>query len=217
MDNVNKQHGSVILGVLLAVTSILALAFGGLAIWAYMQYNTAKTDVDSQIKVAVIDAERRQSQKEEAKYAEREKEPNLEFSGPTDYGRLTFKYPKTWNLYEATDVESRGGEYRAYLHPSKVPPVVTDQQFALRVTIENKEYDKVVQQYDALVKKGDLRSSSTSSMGNTGTRLDGNFSKNIRGAAVIYKVRDKTATVRTDANETFKADFNKIIQTINFE
>ena len=37
MDNVNKQHGSVILGVLLAVTSILALAFGGLAIWAYMQ------------------------------------------------------------------------------------------------------------------------------------------------------------------------------------
>ena len=55
------------------------------------------------------------------------------------------------------------------------------------------------------------------SMGNTGTRLDGNFSKNIRGAAVIYKVRDKTATVRTDANETFKADFNKIIQTINFE
>ena len=54
-------------------------------------------------------------------------------------------------------------------------------------------------------------------MGNTGTRLDGNFSKNIRGAAVIYKVRDKTATVRTDANETFKADFNKIIQTINFE
>ena len=204
MDNVNKQHGSVILGVLLAVTSILALAFGGLAIWAYMQYNTAKTDVDSQIKVAVIDAER-------------EKEPNLEFSGPADYGRLTFKYPKTWNLYEATDVESRGGEYRAYLHPSKVPPVVADQQFALRVTIENKEYDKVVQQYDALVKKGDLRSSSTSSMGNTGTRLDGNFSKNIRGAAVIYKVRDKTATVRTDANETFKADFNKIIQTINFE
>jgi hypothetical protein cdivTM_09948 len=217
MDNVNKQHGSVILGVLLAVTSILALAFGGLAIWAYMQYNTTKTDVDSQIKVAVIDAERRQSQKEEAKYAEREKEPNLEFSGPADYGRLTFKYPKTWNLYEATDVESRGGEYRAYLHPSKVPPVVADQQFALRVTIENKEYDKVVQQYDALVKKGDLRSSSTSSMGNTGTRLDGNFSKNIRGSAVIYKVRDKTATVRTDANETFKADFNKIIQTINFE
>ena len=216
MNTIQKQQGSVILGVLVAVFAVLSVVFGGLAIWAYMQYSEASNDVDSKIKLAVSEARSQQSEEEEKKFAEREKDPNLEFVGPDDYGRLTFQYPKTWSLYEATDI-SRGGDYKAFLHPIKVPPVSEQQQFAVRVTIENKDYDKVVQQYDALVKKGDLRSSSTTSMGNTGTRLDGNFNKNIRGSAVIYKLRDKTITLRTDANETFKADFNKLIQTINFE
>ncbi len=204
------------MGVLVAVFAVLTVVFGGLAIWAYMQYDKANSDVDQKIKLAVTDAKREQAEEEEKKYAEREKEPLTEFVGPDDYGRLTFKYPKTWNLYEATDI-SRGGDYKAYLHPGKVPPVSEQQQFALRVTIENKDYDKVIQQYDTLVKKGDLRSSSTTSMGNTGTRLDGNFNKNIRGSAVIFKLRDKTVTLRTDANETFKADFNKLVQTVNFD
>jgi hypothetical protein len=65
------------------------------------------------------------------------------------------------------------------------------------------------------VKKGDLRSSATSANGNNGTRLDGSFTKDIRGSAVIYKIRDKTLTIRTDA-DTFKPDFENIIKTINF-
>lgn len=216
MNKVDTQAGSVILGVLVAVFAVLSVAFGGIAIWAYMQYESASNDVESKIKLAVSQAEKDQAEKDEQKFAEREKEPNYEFVGPDDYGRLTFKYPKTWSLYEATDI-ARGGDYKAYIHPEKVPPVSDSQRFAVRVLIENKDYDRVVQQYDSLVKKGDLRSSSTSSQGNTGTRLDGNFNKNIRGSAVIYKLRDKTATIRTDADSTFKADFDKLIQTITFE
>ncbi|MDO4684237.1 MAG: hypothetical protein Q4B06_00850 [Candidatus Saccharibacteria bacterium] len=216
MNKVDTQEGSVILGVLVAVFAVLSVAFGGIAIWAYMQYESASNDVESKIKLAVSQAEKDQAEKDEQKFAEREKEPNYEFVGPDDYGRLTFKYPKTWSLYEATDI-ARGGDYKAYIHPEKVPPVSDSQRFAVRVLIENKDYDRVVQQYDSLVKKGDLRSSSTSSQGNTGTRLDGNFNKNIRGSAVIYKLRDKTATIRTDADSTFKADFDKLIQTITFE
>lgn len=216
MNKVDTQAGSVILGVLVAVFAVLSVAFGGIAIWAYMQYENASNDVESKIKLAVSQAEKDQAEKDEQKFAEREKEPNYEFVGPDDYGRLTFKYPKTWSLYEATDI-ARGGDYKAYIHPEKVPPVSDSQRFAVRVLIENKDYDRVVQQYDSLVKKGDLRSSSTSSQGNTGTRLDGNFNKNIRGSAVIYKLRDKTATIRTDADSTFKADFDKLIQTITFE
>lgn len=201
--------------VMIAVMSALAVIFGGLAIWSYMQYTEQKTDVDGKIEVAVIKGKKEQAEEDEKKFAEREKEPNRDFIGPDDYGRLTFKYPKTWSLYEATDI-TRGGDYKAYLSPGKVPPVSEVQQFAIRVTIENKDYDRVVQQYDSAVKKGDLRSSSTTSQGNTGTRLDGNFSKNIRGAAVIYKIRDKTVTVRTDA-DTFKPDFERVVQTIGFD
>ena len=201
--------------VMVAVMSALAIIFGGLAIWSYMQYTEQKNDVNGKIEVAVLNGKREQADEDEKKFAEREKEPNRDFVGPDDYGRLTFQYPKTWSLHEATDI-TRGGNYEAFLNPGKVPPISNNQQFAIRVTIENKDYDRVVQGYASLVKKGDLRSSSTSAQGNTGTRLDGNFSNNIRGAAVIYKIRDKTVTVRTDA-DTFKPDFEKIIQTINFD
>ena len=48
-----------------------------------------------------------------------------------------------------------------------------------------------------------------------GTRLDGSFTEDIRGSAVIFKIRDKTVTLRSDA-ETFRADFDALIKTITF-
>ncbi|MEP6710724.1 MAG: hypothetical protein ABJA64_03310, partial [Candidatus Saccharibacteria bacterium] len=155
-----------------------------------------------------------QADQDEKKFAEREKQPNRQFVGPEDYGRLTFDYPKTWSVYIAKDV-SKGGNYEAYLNPVTVPFPTTTQQFSLRVTIEQNDYDTVVASYASMIKKGDLRSASTSANGENGTRIDGNFSKDIRGAAVIYKIRDKTLTLRTDA-DTFKPDFENIIKTIKF-
>lgn len=210
-----QQQGSVVMVVMVSVLSILTIVFGGLAIWSYMQYQEASNDVEGQIKLAVSEGKSEQREADDKRFADMEKEPNREFVGPDDYGRLTFKYPKTWSLYEATDI-SRGGTYEAYLNPDKVPPVDNKQQFALRILIENKDFDRVVQQYEGDIRKGDLRSSTTSSQGNSGVRLDGNFSKDIRGSAVIYKMRDKTITVRTDA-DVFKPDFEKIIQTISFD
>lgn len=193
---------------------LLVLVAGGLAIWAYFAYNEQKTDVDGRVGLAVAEAKKEQSDDDEKKFAEREKEPNRQFVGPDDYGRLTFDYPKTWSVYVAHDV-SRGGTYEAYLNPVTVPPVSPTQQFALRVTVEERDYDQVVKSYEALVKKGDLRTTATSANGNNGTRLDGNFTKDIRGSAVVYKIRDKTVTLRTDA-DTFKPDFENVIKTINF-
>lgn len=196
--------------------SALVLILGSVAIWAIVNYNEQKTDVDGRVSVAIAEAKKEQSEEDEKKYLEREKEPLKKFVGPDDYGRLTFEYPKTWSAYVDKDAAS-GGEYRAYFHPEAVPPVANSetQQFALRVTIEERDYDQVVRSYDGLVKKGDLKQSSTSSQGHLGTRLEGGFSKNIRGAAVIYKSRDKTITLRSDAF-TFKPDFDKLVQTIEF-
>lgn len=203
-------------GSMLAIIGlvVLVLVTGGLGIWAYISYNEQKTNVDGKIDLAVAEAKKQQGDADEAKFAEREKEPNRQFVGPDDYGRLTFDYPKTWSVYVAHDV-SRGGSFEAYLNPITVPPVSPTQQFSLRVVIEEKDYDQTVKTYEGLVKKGDLRTSAVSANGNNGTRLDGNFTKDIRGSAVIYKIRDKTVTMRTDA-DTFKPDFENIIKTINF-
>jgi len=212
----NKHQEGAISGSMIAIIGLIALVLltGGMAIWAYFSYNDQKTNVDGKIELAKAEAKKQQGDDDEVKFAQREKEPNRQFAGPDDYGRLVFDYPKTWSVYEARDV-SRGGTYEAYLNPITVPPVSATQQFALRVTIEEKDYDQIVKSYEALVKKGDLRTSATSANGNNGTRIDGNFTKDIRGSAVIYKVRDKTVTLRTDA-DTFKPDFENIIKTINF-
>lgn len=193
---------------------VLFLAAGSLAIWAFINYNDQKNNVDSKIAVAVAEAKKIQADEDEAKFIERDKEPNRDFVGPDDYGRLTFSYPKTWSVYVGNDSTSSGA-YQAYLNPVTVPPVSDKQQFALRVTIETRDYDRVVSGYQRLVTDGKLSSSSVTVNGQSGTRLDGNFSDDIRGAAVIFKIRDKTITMRTDA-DTFKPDFETLVSTVTF-
>lgn len=204
-------HWSTI--VVIVLTVVLAIV-GSLAIWAFVEYNNARTDVDGQISLAVSEAEKAQAEEDEKKFAEREKEPNREFVGPDDFGRVTFDYPKTWSVYVA-DNGARSGTYEAYLNPITVPTVSKSQRFALRVTIESEDTDAVLEDYEKLIESGDLSSENFTANGFEGTRLDGNFDKNIRGSAVIFKVRDKALTIRTDA-DTFKPDFDKLIQTIEF-
>lgn len=207
-----EAHGLLISTIALAVLSGLAIVA---AVWGLVNYNEQKTDVDGKIEAAVATAKKEQADDDEAKFLAREKEPNREFVGPDDYGRLTFNYPKTWSVYVNKDV-SQGGAYEAYLNPVSVPPVSATQRYALRVLVEEKEYDKVLDAtYAALVKKGDLRSSAVSVNSTQGTRFDGNFTKDIRGSAVVFKLRDKTVTLRSDA-DTFKADFDALITTIKF-
>lgn len=212
----HKHENGAVSGSLIAIIllSIFFVAAGSASIWAYLNYTEQKTNVDGKIALAVADAEKKQADADAEKFDQKEKEPNRQFVGPDDYGRVIFDYPKTWSVYVAKDV-TEGGDYLAYLNPVTVPPVSDKQQFSLRVTVEQNDYDKVIKEYDARIKKGDLRSSGVTANGNTGIRFDGNFSKDIRGAAVIFKVRDKTVTLRTDA-DTFKPDFENIIKTINF-
>jgi len=206
-----KKSGQLLFKVVLIAISVILLT---LAIFASVGYLDQKSNVDNKINVAVVTAKKAQADADETKFAEREKEPNREFVGPDDYGRVTFNYPKTWSLYISKDA-SAGGVYEAFLNPLSVPSASSTQQYALRVTIEQADYDKVVSKYDSLVKKGDLKSSTVTVNDVSGVRLDGSFSKDIRGSQVIFKVRDKTLTIRTDAN-TFKADFDALVSTIRF-
>ncbi|MGV9002245.1 MAG: hypothetical protein ACOH18_04825 [Candidatus Saccharimonadaceae bacterium] len=209
-----KRKPSKLLLIFTIVFAILAVAGIGVAIWAYVNYMDQKNNVDSKVTVAVAEATKKQADKLAADFIQQEKEPNRSFVGPDDYGRLAFKYPKTWSLYVAKDA-SKGGDFEAYLNPGGVPAISVNQQYALHVTIKDDDYDKVVSSYTTLVKSGKLVSSSVSADGQNGTRLDGSFSTDINGYAVIFKIRDKTVIIRSDA-QTFKADFDALIQTITF-
>ena len=201
----------LILCIVFIFTTLSAL---GVGIWVYINYVDQRDNVDSKVSTAVAAAVKTQADKDAADFLEKEKQPNRQFVGPDDYGRLSFDYPKTWSVYVAKDA-NKTESYEAYFNPVTVPAVANTQQYALRVTIENKDYDKALESYKALVSKGDLKSTAVKADEQNGTRLDGNFTKDIRGSAVIFKIRDKTVTLRTDA-QTFSADFNALIATITF-
>lgn len=200
--------------IIAIVAIITTVIVAGLAAWALVNYFDQKNNVDSKVTTAVADAVKTQQDADAANFEEKEKQPNRQFAGPDDYGRLAFDYPKTWSVYVENDA-SKGGDYEAYFNPVSVPSVSATQQYALRVLIQDKDYDKVVDSYQSLVKNKALTASSVTADEQNGTRLDGSFTKNIKGSAVIFKIRDKTVIVQTDA-ETFKPDFEALIKTITF-
>lgn len=196
--------------------SVFTVAFAALSVWALINYLDQKDNVDSKIATAVADAEKKLGDELEAKFIEREKEPLKSFTGPSDYGTLSFKYPKTWSTYVSND-GTKGTGYEAYFSPGAVPSLQSNaSRYALHVAIVDESYEDVLKDFEALVKKGDLKTSATKAGDQNGTRLDGNFSKDLRGAAVVYKIRGQTAIIQTDA-DTFKPDFEALIQTITFD
>lgn len=209
-----QRGASVPLIITLVLLSLLVISFAGLAIYAYVNYEDQRSNVQARVDRAVAIAEKEQADSLETKFQSREKEPNKSFVGPSDYGSLGFKYPKTWSAYIAKDGTNDSG-FEAYLNPGVVPPASEKTRYALRVTIVDEAYEKVIEEYRSQVEEGDLKSSATKANGQNGTRLEGNFSKDIRGIAVVYKIRDKTAVIRTDA-DTFRADYEALIKTISF-
>ena len=198
---------------------VLVLGAGSLAIWGWLNYQEAQTNLDGKIDLARAEAKREQAEEDEKKFAEQEKDPRRDFTAPDDLGRLSFSYPKTWSVYVEEDpvaAGSVGGEYKAYMHPIVVPPVSgNEQRFAIRISILSQNYNEYIKQYEDLVKDGKLRSSTVSVNGENGVRFDGNFTDQMRGSLVTFKIRDKTAVIQTDA-DTFKHDFNALIKTISF-
>ena len=203
--------------IAIVILSMTTLTFVGLFIWMMVQYNDVSTDVNAQIKTAVDAAKMEQALEDEAEFAEREKDPYRDFAGPADYGQLSFKYPKTWSVYIASDA-SKGGDYEAYLNPIEVNPVSANTINALRVTIRDKAFDDVVQEYQRFMENRDANLSveSVTVAGTTANRYTGTIpNTELNGVIVIFKIRDKTAILQTDSM-LFVEDFNTLLSTVQF-
>ena len=214
MKRDKKERGSVngwMVGTIGCL--ILFLIAGSLAIWAYMQYSHEKSNVDSKVAIEVAKGKSEQAESDQKKFSEEAKNPRIEFVGPSEYGRVSFMYPKTWSVYIENDGSNRG-DYKAYLNPVAVPSASNKaSRFALRLEIINKNLDTVLNDYQSRLKKGELTSSSTEFNGISATRIDGTLEKELRGSVVLMKVRDKTIRFSTDA-DTFKPDFQTILGTV---
>ena len=218
MNTTVSHERGAINGSTIAITALtlLVIIFGGFGAWSYMQYTKSSTDVNGQVEDAVAKAVKEQVEADEKKFTEREKQPLRQFAGPDDYGRLTFDYPKTWSAHQGSDISKGGGvTYTAFLHPILVPAITDSQKIAIRISIEQKLYEDVLKGYEKLLKKGDLQSAAWSNGKYSGTLITGQFNKDIRGRAVVLKMRDRTLTIRSDA-DVFKDDFDAITKTVSF-
>lgn len=214
----NKQLEEGSVGVIISIVtlSILVATFGAFSVWSYTNYIDQKNNVESKVDGMRAEIDLELSKKYEKDYENLKKEPNLQFVGPDDYGRLTFDYPKTWSASQYTDVSMGGGAtYEAYLNPKLVPPVTPTNKFALRIKIEQKIYDQTLASFEKQIKKGEIKTSPYTDGVHTGTKLVGNISKDMISTAIVMKMRDRTLTLRTDG-DSFMDDFEKLLKTVKF-
>lgn len=212
-----KKSGnkSLVLMLIAIVSGLTAVTFIGLFVWMYARYDVAKRDVDGQVMAAVTQAVNDKTDELENQFTEREKSPYSTFAGPADYGELTFDYPKTWSVYEAKDAAS-GGDYEAYLNPDKVYPVSSTTINALRVTIKDKSYDSYISTYDNPLKNGKIQLTVRPINGENANVYTGELpGGKLVGIAAVFKIRDKTAILQTDAM-LFNDDFQKILDSVRF-
>ena len=217
MPEPKKDVVGLVKTIAIIVVSLIAVTFIGLFIWMNSQYHEVQTDVQGQIDVAVAAAKDEQAEKLEAEFLEREKYPYKVFSGPVDYGQLTFSYPKTWSVYVAAAAE-KGGDFNAYFNPNQVDAVGKDTINALRVTIRDKSFDSVTAEYKKAMEKKDSGLTVESvTVNDFSADLYTGIIPNteLSGYILIFKIRDKTAIVQTDS-VVFKEDFDNLIKTITF-
>ena len=213
-----KDMGDIIKIIAIIALALVSVTFIGLFIWMMLQYNEVSTDVNGQIAVAVAEAKDEQASQDEAEFLEREKYPYQTFSGPADYGELTFLYPKTWSVYVASDA-AKGGDFKAYLNPIQVNEVSDNTIMALRVTIRTDDFETVTAEYQKLMEMRDAdltMESITFADGIVANKYTGKIPhSDLRGYIVVFKIRDKAVILQTDS-EVFKEDFDRLLETVKF-
>ena len=209
-----KDRSGLIKTVCLVFVSLIAVTFIGLFIFMYFQWNTASTDVEGQIEKAVSEAEYELTTKLEAEFEEKEKYPFKTFTGPSDFGSLTFEYPKTWSLYVPDDA-SRAQDYHAYFNPIQVNVVNEQTVMALRVSIINSLTDEVKKRYEGRIEDGKLKVTQRVVNNANVDIYTGELESELQGIFAVFKIRDKTAIIQTDAM-IFEKDFYTLLDTIKF-
>ena len=210
-----STSSSLLKTIIIILLVLLLVGAGLLAFYFYNEYRVARSDVDAQISVAVLKAEQELTDRLETEFAEREKEPYRTFTGPEEYGSLSFKYPQTWSAYishYASGSSSSG--FQAYLHPGEVQPVSSTTITALRVSIQNETFETASKRYESYVGKT-LVATPITVNGQDAMRYDGTFSNKLVGSVVIFRIRDKVVTLQTDA-EIYRSDFAKILESITY-
>lgn len=201
------ERGSLL--VPFVIVFLLFLVTLGFAIWAFAGRQDYKNNVAPKIAAAVAVAQQQTSSQKDNEFAQAAKQPLKDYNGPSTYGSLDVKYPKTWSAYVVSGDQS-GTPIDAYFQPDFVPGVQSNSDFALRVQVTSNSYAQEMQSFSSNVKSGKTTVSAYRAPkvpGTLGSRVDGALTSTKNGSMVLIPLRDKTLKIWTEAPQ-FTNDFN---------
>ena len=210
-----ERKSSVVEIVILVIVCLIAAGAIVVAVVFFMKWNELKVNHDADIESAKAAVIAEQEEIANKKIADAAKEPNQEWTGPVDYGSISFQYPKNWSVYVAKDGEN-SSDYEAYFNPRSLSALTdTNSRYALRFIIRNRQYADITKTYQNKVKTNKMTSQtfSADSEAISGMRFEGELGSNMRGTVVVFKINDKTAILQTDSDANIE-DFEKILTTL---
>lgn len=212
---VQKKGHALEIALIVFIFLIGAGAIAGAA-YCQSQFSTLNANVMTDRSKRVDDAKAAQKILDDQAYENRNASNTKEFTGPSDFGAITFKYPKSWKVYLENNDDSNP-TYTAYFSPEYVPPTSGSYSFALSFKIVNQEYNKYLQTLDQ------RKLISTQPWNNpnntlTGSKITGKLDEKTEqpnGSEIVIRVNNYTAIVRTDDYDKYGEDYDEIIATLD--
>ena len=203
----NNECGAI--NILMLTTIIFGILAVGLGVgfgWAFMGKNDAVSNLDTAVEEAKYEQRQISERDCEAEIAR----PFATFTGPSDFGSVTFEYPRTWSSY-VDDSGITSGNMRYFFHPNSVPTINDATIYALRLSVESRRYEDVLRGFESQIQNGNLVASPVTINEHQGMRISGTFSQTVGdGTMVIFRIRDRTLILRTDSAD-FLNYFDDII------
>lgn len=212
-SQLKRRHGGAGVIVMLIFMTLLFFGAAGFGAWAFLERTDYKNNVDKKVEQGVGKAVDDAKAAQLKEFEQREKEPLKTYKGPSTFGAVEIKYPKTWSAYIQ---ESQAGNtpVNGYFHPNFVPGISADVAFALHVEVLEADYSDEIKQYDSAATKGSIKVKAIRAVNvptaAPGIRIDGEIRQGQKGTVVMFPLRDKTLKL-TAETEKFIEDFDKII------
>lgn len=190
------KHGLLIATILL---SVFLVAFIGLFVWAFLNYQDHKKNVDGKVSEAVKTAEAAKTTELEAAFkVERERLFNKYTTNPV-LANVTLEYPRDWSFYLEEDQNS-STQIQAIFHPTVVQNS-DPGTYGMRLRLEAKLYSEVLDDFEKDIEDGLILVTPIKNGDTSGVRLDGQIDRDHNGSMIMFPIRDKTLIVQTDSKE----------------
>lgn len=195
----------------LIIFIILTHGASGFAGWAYTQMLDYKNNSDKKAAAAVEAAVKKESDRKDSEFIDKEKQPYKTYTSSNVTGSLKITYPKTWSGYVAE--ENQATPLDAVWHPDVVPGLESKTSYALHAQVSNTKFDDVLRTFDSQVKAGKVKinpyvDKNVPSV--TGVRVEGEIETGQNAVMVVFPLRDKTIMISTESRD-FVTDFDNVV------